>query len=128
MWIILVIVAFELTTVIAVVGLLIQSTWFPLAQRYPRKNVLEPSTRRNFQSFNIGVLGLGYSVHVIVDDEHLHLLPSAILGFFKCSKISIPWDDIVLAKKQPIFRWLRSCELGKFKIVGPAWCFKLAGT
>ncbi len=121
----LLIVIFQISFAIAITGFLIRSAWQLLAKQFVAMPFGEPNFRKNFQSFQFGPYSLGWSVHVVLDDDYLHLLPSAILRFFQCHRISIPWDAINLAAKQPMTKRFRQVQIGKTKVLGPAWCFAM---
>jgi hypothetical protein len=121
----LLIVIFQLSLAIAITGFLIQSAWRPLAKQFNAMPFLEQHYRKNFQSFHFGNYSLGRSVHVVIDDDHLHLLPALILRCFQCRAISIPWQAMKLTTKQPLMKSFRTVQIGGIKVLGPAWCFEL---
>lgn len=121
----LLIVIFQISLAIAITGFLIQSAWRPLAKQFNAMPFLKPNYGKNFQSFHFGNYSLGWSVHVVIDDDHLHLLPSLILRFFQCRTISVPWQAMKLTTKQPLMKRFRTVQIGGTKVLGPAWCFEL---
>ena len=125
MWIGLILVLFQVAATFAVSGFLIQSAWQNLAKPFPAMPMIEPNYRRNFQSFQFGQFNLGWCVHVVIDDDYLHLLPVTLLRWFQCQPMSIPWKAISLASTQPFLKRYTSVKIGLTKVIGPAWCFAL---
>ena len=79
--------------------------------------------RRN-QSFSVGLLNLGYGVHVVADASHLHLTPGALCRGFGLRPVSIPWDAVGILGAFPFGR-LRA-KIGGVRVIGPAWCLGMA--
>lgn len=100
--------------------------WNELARAYPALEPGEGAVRREFQSFKVGIFNMGYSVHVVVDDTHLHLLPSWTLRKIGGKAASVPWDDVRLKPAGKWFKGLRSAKIGKVDLCGPAWALNLA--
>jgi len=119
----LLLVIIQVSFAIAITGFLIRSAWQLIAMQFAAMPLGEPNFRRNFQSFQFGPYSLGWSVHVVLDDDFLHLLPSAILRLFQCHPISIPWDAIKLTSKQPMMKGFRTVQIGGTTVLGPAGCF-----
>jgi len=125
MWIGLFLVLFQVTATLVMSGFIIHSAWRNLAKPFPTMSMIKPNYRRNFQSFQFGQFNLGWCVHVVNDDDHLHLLPVALLRWLQCQPMSIPWKAISLASKQPFLKRYTSVKIGLKKVTGPAWCFAL---
>ena len=82
------------------------------------------AVRREFQSFKLGILNLGYSIHVAVDASHLHLYPSLTARWIGIKPMSIPWERV---------EWRRATRLSGthvringVDVYGPTWALKLA--
>lgn len=82
------------------------------------------AVRREFQSFKIGMISLGCSIHVAVDAAYLHLYPSMLARWIGMPPMSIPWEDITL-KKESRLSGVR-VRIGGVDISGPRWCLQLA--
>jgi hypothetical protein len=102
-----------------------------LVKLYPPQPVVEPSLRRNFQSFSINAMNLGGCLHVTLDDRCLHLQPVKVLRWMGLSEASIPWEAIKLDvskktsnRRRPWPHFVK-VRIGKFKVTGPAWCFRM---
>ena len=105
----------------AIVG----STWMKIARAHPGVAPAPDAVRRNFQSFKMNLLNLGFSVHVAVDEHYLHLLPSLFLRWFGAQPASVPWDAVQDLGKG----WSshsRKAKIDGVMVWGPAWCLKLA--
>lgn len=101
----------------------VASAWAPIAKYAP----VEPApdaVRRNFQSFKLGLLNMGWSVHVAVDEEHLHLFPALVMRLWGMNAASVPWGEI--RDRGPALFRQRKVRIGTAEVVGPAWCLGLA--
>lgn len=91
------------------------------ATTFPAKEPRPDAVRKEFQSFRIGIVGLGGSIHVAVDEDFLHLSPAWFArAVVRMKPVSIPWDKI--ESKGPRFGRFR-VQVGTTPIVGPKWCF-----
>jgi hypothetical protein len=120
-WVIFLVIGLELSFTIAIVGVLLRSSWGQL-MKYPSKPILDPHVRRNFQSFAIGFVNLGFCVHTVIDDDHLHLIPVMFMKWFGCKPVSIPWSEIQDHPKPGRSRYTIRVKIGKTDIMGPRWC------
>lgn len=124
--IVLVVTLFDGLIVWALFAHLRSSIWNPLAERFPHRNPAQDAVRKDFQSLSVGLFNLGWMIHVIVDDEYLHLEPSAICRWIGLKSTSVPWDEV-----RPVRRsatgWWATVRIGNTTMRGPAWCFSLAG-
>lgn len=121
--VIAVVVLGDLLIVPLILRVVIGSAWNPLASRYPAVEPAPDAVRKNFQSFKIGMVNMGMSVHVAVDDHDLHMFPARLLRWCGAKPISIPWNEVELVK--PGKRWVRA-KIGGQDVLGPAWCLGLA--
>lgn len=81
------------------------------------------AVRKEFQSFKIGIMNLGYSIHVAVDASYLHLDPSLTARWIGMPRMSIPWEAIEFKKSV----WGGSVvRIGKQTVTGPKWCLGMA--
>ena len=80
---------------------------------------------RRFQSFRLGVLHLGFCIHVAADEGHLHLQPAALLRFFEAPTASIPWSSIEIQKRSRTGKSI-TARINERTLLGPAWCLGLA--
>lgn len=101
-------------------------TWRPLLDRYPPRDPGPEAVSRRFQSFRLGFLNLGWSVHVAADEAHLHLVPAAVARFLGCHAISIPWDVMRVLRRSRNNRWVTVRLEPYTRLEGPAWCLDLA--
>lgn len=95
-----------------------------LVRAFPPQEPAADAVRRRFQSFQIGLVGCTWSIHVAADDRFLHLRPARIVRWFGVRPLSIPWDEIKVRGKG-FFGFVRTTVRG-VKIEGPAWCMGLA--
>lgn len=98
-----------------------------LAAAFPATTPLPDAVRRNFQSFSLGLMNLGFSIHVAADAQFLHLTPVKFLRALGAPAMSIPWDAIKLEPTTRPGRATRKAMVQSTRIAGPAWCMELAG-
>lgn len=117
-----------LVTVVVALGVvvpaLVRIGWGRWHARYPAVEPDPSAVRRRFQSFSVGLVNLGYCVHVAVDERNLHLTPVGVVRPFGLRAVSIPWGEISVTGTLPFGR--RSATIGGVGVVGPAWCLDLA--
>ena len=95
--------------------------WRPMLAPFPACEPAPDAVRRRYQSFGLGPVNMGLCVHAAVDDEHLHLVPLAILQSLGARSASIPWSAL-----EPIGTSGRIARLaGKHRLEGPRWCMEL---
>ena len=108
-----------------VVPAIVRGSWGALAVRFPAVEAGPGAVRREFQSFKFGLLNLGWSVHVEVDDAYLHLRPALMARLMGCRAMSVPWEEVRATGAR--FLGNRSVMIGQTRVSGPAWCLDLAG-
>ena len=131
--IITLIVAAAVLEPIILVWALLHFGWGPLARSYPAQPADDDAVTRSFQSFRLGLINLGFCIHVTVDERHLHLRPAAVLRWFGARAASIPWGSIRIVKRSrprpggPL-RMAPSitARIDGRTLAGPAWCLELA--
>ena len=99
--------------------------WNAIAQTYPACEPKPGAIRRKFQSCSMGIFNLGWSTHIITDDEYLHIQPALFLRLSTNRSLSIPWDDVIPGKYQ-FFRRFRKFKIGRKNMVAPSWAVDLA--
>lgn len=123
--IIALIVVFVVVEPIAILWAVMRFGWRPFAEDFPAQHVDEHAVRKRFQSFRLGLLNLGFSIHVAVDERHLHLEPAAWMRRLGARAVSIPWDSISVVKRSRTGAWM-TARIGKHTLMGPTWCLELA--
>lgn len=128
-WAIIVMIAvfvvMDAVVVIAVMKATIGGLFNKLHAAHPPIEPAPNAVRKDLQSFKSGLINLGWSVNVTVDDRRLHLEPAAIFRMLGAKSSSIPWDAIQ-PKGRPGERY-RTVKVGSITLTGPAWCLSLAG-
>ncbi len=119
------VLAFDLLIGATVVGLILRYTWKPLERSFPAREPSEPFVVRKFQSFEIGYASFGFSVHVTIDDNCLHLTPAWIIRRFGMKPMSIPWEAIQPLPESYSRQKRTKVKISKQTITGPKWCFEL---
>lgn len=100
--------------------------WNKLAAEHAPTVPIEPSETRRFQSFALGLINLGFCIHVTADPERLHLTPVLPMRVLGLRPLSLPWSAIELKPAGRRKRW-RTARLGPgLDLHGPAWALGLA--
>ena len=92
-------------------------------RRFPAVLPAPDAVTRRFQSFRLGNVNAGLSIHVSVDQSHLHLTPLAFLRLFGVRAMSIPWEAIEI---KSLGRWMTTVKIAGVNVRGPSWCLQLA--
>ena len=93
--------------------------WNPVMKPWPPFEPAPEAVHRNFQSFKLGLLNLGWSVHVSVDQSHLHLRPARLIRWMGAASGSIPWNVM-----RPVSSTM--VNIADHTLIGPRWCMELA--
>ncbi len=96
--------------------------WRPMLAPFPPQEPAPDAVRRRFQSFGIGIVNMGCSIHVAVDEHYLHLVPLAIWRALGARPASIPWSAM-----EPVGTSGRVVRVAGHRLDGPKWCLELAG-
>jgi hypothetical protein len=124
-WLITGIVVFVVLEPIVILWAIVHFAWAPIHTKFPAHEPGADAVRRGFQSFKVGIMNLGFSIHATVDEHYLHLEPAAYLRWASARTASIPWDAMSVEKRSRTGRWI-TVKAGKWTIMGPAWCLDLA--
>jgi hypothetical protein len=119
------IVVFVILEPVVILWAIVRFGWAPIHEKFPAREPGADAVRRGFQSFKVGILNLGFSIHATVDAHYLHLEPAAYLRWARARTVSIPWDAISIEKRSRSGRWI-TVKTDKWTIMGPAWCLELA--
>ena len=106
--------------IVAIAATAFRFVWNPMLAAYPAIQPKPDAVRRHFQSFSLGHVNMGLSIHVAADDAYLHLTPLAIWRLLGAQAASVPWSALNRTGRS-------SAMLGKHRIVGPRWCIDLIG-
>ncbi len=121
-WTVLLVVG-DFFFVLLIMRATIGQTFRTLADRYPATQAGPHAVRKNFQSFRFGLVNAGLSVHVEVDDTHLHLKPARFLRWAGAVDSSIPWEAVQPGKRHGKYRKAR---IDATSLIGPSWALDLA--
>ncbi len=113
--------ALDLMVVVAI----IHWGWGPLSREFPATAPGDDAVWRRYQSFRLGLLNLGYCIHVAADDQYLHLVPIKPLRACGGRPASIPWDAIRIESRSDRGKWI-TARVGTHTLRGPSWCLELA--
>lgn len=123
-WVIVAISAADLVVVLLLVRVAIGGTWRPLAEAFPAREPGEGAVRKTFQSYRLGIINLGYSIHTTVDAEHLHMEPAGFARAFGLRAVSVPWGEVRPVKLRGR-RWA-DVKIGNQTLMGPRWALEMA--
>ena len=122
-WIVIAaVVILDLLIVPLIVRAAIRGGWKKIHDTHPGVDIAPGTVRKDFQSFKIGMMNLGMSIHVACDDTHLHMLPCLFLRLCTAKPISVPWDAIEIKKRG---KWSTHTKIAGADVWGPNWCFDL---
>ncbi len=96
--------------------------WRPILGGFHPQPAALDAERRRYQSFSIGIVNLGLSIHVAVDDDFLHLEPLWIWQILGACPVSIPWTAITPAPPGAVVLFGRAVRVNGQTMVGPKWC------
>ena len=119
---VLVFVLVDFVVIGAVVSIAAQSVG-ELARRFPSKTPGPGAVSKRFQSVKVGMLSLGGSVHLAVDESHLHVEPALIMRRFGMRGFSVPWSEVVFVRRG--WRSVR-VRIADVVVIGPPWALELA--
>ncbi len=111
----------EIVTIVTIIHVF----WGPLPRDFPATEPGGDAVWRRYQSFRLGLLNLGYCIHVAADDQYLHLVPIKPLRAFGGRPASIPWDAIRIESRSGRGKWI-TVRVGTHTLRGPSWCLELA--
>jgi hypothetical protein len=97
--------------------------WRPMLTPFPAVEPAPDAVRRRFQSFGIGIVNMGLSIHVAADETYLHMTPLKIWQKLGANPVSIPWSAMT-----PIGHRGRVVRVNGHRLDGPKWCMELAGS
>lgn len=95
-----------------------------LGEGHPAVEPEPGAVRKEFQSFKIGMMNMGYSIHVTVDASYLHLDPSLTARWVGMPRMSIPWSEVRLVRRGRYGG--TQVKIGRQTVYGPRWCLELA--
>ena len=113
----------------AVFWILRDSIARPMSRLFPPQPARPDEVAREFQSFRIDFFSFGYSMHVAVDEQFLHLRPAALARLFGMTPLSIPWPSITLRPGRAKSKFMRAdvrADGKSWSMLGPRWCLELA--
>ncbi len=103
----------------------VKSIFAELAAKFPPREPAPDAVRREFQSFSIDTVNMGWSVHAAADDFGLHLRPALLIRLFGGRALSIPWSEVSPYGRRG--RWFSKAKIGgRWSMTGPSWCLRLA--
>lgn len=118
-------IAADILVVYVIIRAMMRNSWDVLTRRFPFDQPAPDALTRRFQSFKLGILNLGWSIHVTVDAEHLHLRPAWFCRRLGMTPVSIPWDDITFLRRLGRSPYA-TARIAGLTMTGPMWCFSLA--
>ena len=96
--------------------------WNPALKNHPPVKPADDTVCRNFQSFSLGMINMGWSVHVAVDEQYLHLSPVKFMRMLGARSASIPWEAMKpLGGNRATVVTLDQ----RHRLTGPRWCMEL---
>ncbi|MEM9166300.1 MAG: hypothetical protein AAGB48_04675 [Planctomycetota bacterium] len=128
-WVIAAIVVFDVVVVVAIVRGVSFSTFKPLAKAYPPVDPIPGAKVRKCQSFSFGLINLGFSVRVTLDEACVHLAAEPWARWIGLRPVSIPRDRIEAtgSRRSPLIGHTLRIETGTRVPItarGPRWLWE----
>lgn len=120
-----VVIGMDAIIIPAIISAMIAGNWTPISDQFP--GVATPpadAPRWNFASLKVGMLNMGWSVHLIADETHLHMVPTKFCRWLGMKAASVPWDKIEYVQNK--WRKWAVVKLGPHEVMGPREAFSLA--
>ena len=110
---------------LGIVSGVMHGMWNPALRNHPPLEPADGAVCRTFQSFSLGLVNMGWSVHVAADAHHLHLTPVKFMRMIGARAASIPWSAM-----RPVGGNRSTVVMldGRHRLTGPRWCMELAGS
>ncbi len=111
---------------VVVVGAVISAVARQVAdalEPYPLMPASEPSVKRTFQGLSFGLMNLGGSFELEVDEVFLHVRPLKLGRILRIPAASIPWPALSCIR---LGRFGAKARLGRTTVGLPAWTIREA--
>ncbi|MEE3373406.1 MAG: hypothetical protein VX346_28980 [Planctomycetota bacterium] len=92
----------------------------PMMESFPQQTIPPYATQRSYQTFSFGSVNMALSIHVAVDEQHLHLTPIMPWRWLGATAVSIPWAAMVPGRAANVV------TVDGWNMVGPKWCLEKA--
>lgn len=93
--------------------------WARLARGHDPAEPALGATVRRFQGFRIGMVNLGFSIHVATDEAYLHMVPTRFARWVGVTPVSVPWEHVQASGSGTRSR---KAKINGVSLLGPAWC------
>lgn len=108
----------------------VQALFEPMSKRFPPKEMKGGAIEKSFQSLKVGMLNYGFSVHLGVDDAHLHVVPVRIFRWCGAKPSSVPLGEVIVKDGGSLEKHqegkLIDGKIGGIELKAPAWVFREA--
>ena len=92
----------------------------PMMKGFPPRAIPPSATQRSYQTFSFGSVNMALSIHVAVDEQHLHLTPIIPWRWLGATAASVPWAAMVPGRAANVVL------VDNWNMVGPKWCLEKA--
>lgn len=114
--------------IVLVIAVAMRIAWRPMVAAHPPREPAPDAVRQRFQSFGIGIVNLGFAVHVAADESHLHLELIAPLRLLGGTSTSIPWTALEPVGTDPVRPRSARLHPGGYAMAAPRWVRDLIAT
>ncbi len=115
-----------LTAPLALLWLITQILWAPIARRHPARPQAPDAVVRLYQSLAFsGARRINNFVHIAADADHLHCIAPGIMRITGAKVISIPWDRLTEVRSKGRFGMTTARLDGRY-FAAPTWCMQVA--
>ena len=105
------------------IPMLVRDSWTPIAEAHQPVEPAPDAVVNRWQSFSAGMLNLGWSIDVAVDETHLHLRPSPLGRVIRLRPASVPWESVEFVREGRFSAKVRAAGI---ELRGPKWCLTMA--
>lgn len=123
LWLALLILAITLPLDVLVVRALMRGSIGPLESRYPAREPAVDGVTRSFESIRLGIVNMGGSVHLTVDEWGLHIRPARMLRWFGVRGASVPWEAMRVRRRSGRTTSVKIDGVGELR--GPSWALEM---
>lgn len=117
----------EFVIVPTMIRAMIESNWTPISNAFPLAGAPAPrpdAVRREFCSLKIGMLSLGWSVHLTVDEASVRFEPALIGRVLGMKPAAVPWSEVKHLGERG--RRAALVSIRGIEILGPRDIFEIA--
>jgi hypothetical protein len=119
----------DLVVVWAVMSMVRDGFFEPLHRQFPPREMLDGAVEKRFQSMSSGMVNMGSSMHIAVDDAHVHIAPAWVMRRLGGKPFAVPLAEVRVKSEAKLAKakwewWPVAGKFGKVEVSAPAWVFR----